>query len=114
MRLHRRMSAALLPAALALGLAAAGAAHALTVYDALDEVPDGNPRQGIQTTDVAPRYFLSRVATGSDPLENPAGTITHFGYLNDFPPQTVEPTKTEPDENLYLIFDKNPGGPTPG
>ena len=23
-------------------------------------------------------------------------------------------TKTEPDENTYLVFDRNPGGPTPG
>jgi Bacterial protein of unknown function (DUF839) len=29
-------------------------------------------------------------------------------------PQTIEPTKTEPDENLYLVFDRTPGGPTPG
>src|SRR5215468_2447235 len=107
MRLRHRMRDALLPAALALSLSAAGAAHALTVYDMLGEVPDGNPRQGIQTNDVAPHYSLSRVAIGSDPLENPAGTITHFGYLNDFPPQTVAPTRTEPDENLYLVFDQN-------
>jgi hypothetical protein len=35
--------------------------------------------------------------------------------LNDFPvPEPVERTKTEPDQNLYLIFDSNPGGPASG
>jgi hypothetical protein len=51
---------------------------------------------------------------GSDPLENPSGVITRFGFLNDFPdPEPVEPTKTEPDENTYLVLN-SPGGPTPG
>jgi len=52
--------------------------------------------------------------SGPYALENPSGIITQFGYLNDFPPQTIEPTKTEPDENTYLILSSNPGGPTPG
>src|SRR5581483_400219 len=47
------------------------------------------------------------VAQGIDLLENPSGAITQFGYLSDG-------TRTEPDENTYLILDHNPGGPTPG
>src|SRR5262245_11892325 len=61
-----------------------------------------------------PGAALVVVARGSDPLENPSGVITKLGYLNDFPPQTVEATKTEPDENTYLVLSHNPGGPTTG
>jgi len=47
-------------------------------------------------------------------LENPSGVITNYGFLNDFPPQPIEATKTEPDENTYLVFEDNPGGPSAG
>ena len=40
-------------------------------------------------------------------MENPSGVITHFGHLSTG-------TLTEPDENTYLQFSSNPGGPTPG
>lgn len=70
-------------------------------------------RSGSPNTIVAPGFDLSIVAQGSDHLENPSGVITKFGFLNDFPPQVFEPTKTEPDEHTYLILDHNPGGPTP-
>ena len=46
------------------------------------------------------------VAEGLDLLENPSGVITQFGNLSDG-------SRTEPDENTYLILDHNPGGPTP-
>ena len=42
--------------------------------------------------------------TGHAALENPSGAITNFGFLSDG-------TLTEPDENAYLVFDSNPGGP---
>ena len=51
-------------------------------------------------------YALKPIATGTDPLENPSGVITHFGLLSNG-------TRTEPDENTYLVLHKNPGGPTP-
>jgi len=76
-------------------------------------VPAANPRSGSPDTIVAPGFDLNVVAQGSDSLENPSGVITKFGFLNDFPPQIFEATKTEPDENTYLILDHNPGGPTP-
>jgi hypothetical protein len=40
-------------------------------------------------------------------LENPSGVITRFGQLSNG-------VNTEPEENLYLKFSQNPGGPTPG
>jgi len=77
-------------------------------------VPNANPRIDLvsEPNVIAAGFSLSLIAQGSDSLENPSGVITQFGYLNDFPPQTVEPTKTEPDENTYLVLDHNPGGPT--
>ena len=77
-------------------------------------VPNAYPRQGHPQTRLAPGYRFKVLARGIEDLENPSGVITKFGYLNDFPPQTVEPTKTEPDENTYLVLDSNPGGPAAG
>jgi hypothetical protein len=78
------------------------------------EVPSANPRLGHPANIIAPGFSLQKIVQGSDPLENPSGVIAKFGLLNDFPPQLIEPTRTEPDENTYLVFDHNPGGPTPG
>jgi hypothetical protein len=89
-------------------------AAAPTLAYASPGVPAANPRSGSPATVVAPGHSLSLIAQGSDPLENPSGVITRFGYLNDFPPQTIEATKTEADENTYLVLPHNPGGPTPG
>ncbi len=52
---------------------------------------------------------MRKIAEGADPLENPSGVITTFGNLND-----TGSTRTEPDENTYLVLDDNPGGPEPG
>ena len=52
-------------------------------------------------------FKLLPVVDGSVPIENPSGVITSFGFLSTG-------TLTEPDENTYLVFDSNPGGPTPG
>jgi len=78
------------------------------------EVPSANPRVGHPSNIIAPGFALQKIAQGSDPLENPSGIITNFGFLNDSPPQTIERTRTEPDENTYLVLDHNPGGPTAG
>jgi uncharacterized protein DUF839 len=102
--------------AVPLGLAAAFAA-ALAARDLRnDSVASANPRFDAvaQPNLMVQGYPLVLVAKGADPLENPSGVITRFGQLNDFPPQTFEPTKTEPDENTYLVLGKNPGGPTAG
>ncbi len=78
------------------------------------DVAAANARVGHPDNVIAPGFALRAIVDGTAPIENPSGVITKFGFLNDFPPQPVEATKTEPDENTYLIFDRNPGGPTAG
>ena len=78
------------------------------------EVPSATARAGHPDNQISGGFALARIAEGSDILENPSGVITTFGYLNDFPPQTVERTKTEPDENTYLVLNQSPGGPILG
>jgi hypothetical protein len=72
-----------------------------------DGVPSANPASGAPSTIVDPDFTLKVIATGSDPLENPNGVITKFGFLSNG-------TRTEPDQNTYLVLDRNPGGPTAG
>jgi len=69
-------------------------------------VPSANPRAGTPDTVVARGFKLKQLAAGVDPLENPTAKITQYGLLADG-------TRTEPDENLYLVL-SNPGGPTAG
>lgn len=81
-------------------------------------VPAANKREGTPANVIAPGFQLVPLARGTDKLENPSGVITNFGLLNDFPspatvtPPLVEATKTEPDENTYVVLERNPGGPT--
>lgn len=77
-------------------------------------VPAANARSGHPDNILPSKFTLELVAQGLDPLENPSGIITHFGYLNDQDVHPIEPTKTEPDENTYLVLDSNPGGPEAG
>jgi hypothetical protein len=83
-------------------------------------VPTANKREGTSANILAPGFQLVPLVRGTDKLENPSGIITNFGLLNDFPsPDTVktplvEATKTEPDQNLYIVLERNPGGPTAG
>jgi len=55
----------------------------------------------------SPEFAPGLVAEGMNLLENPSGVITRLGNLSDG-------SRTEPDENTYLILDHNPGGPTEG
>ena len=71
------------------------------------QVKWAKPRVGTQSTTIAPGFKLLRIVDGSFPLENPSGPITTFGMLSDG-------TLTEPDQNLYIVLDKNPGGPVTG
>ena len=75
-----------------------------------DSVPNPNPRTGSPDNVIIDDYQLTKIAEGTDPLENPSGPITTFGFLNATP--IINGTKTEPDENLYVVFGSNPGGPT--
>jgi len=77
-------------------------------------VPFANSKSGHPDNILSPGFKLVLVAQGIDPLENPSGLITNFGLLNDGLTQKFEPTHTEADENTYLVFDHNLGGPTPG
>jgi hypothetical protein len=64
-------------------------------------------RVGHPTSAIAQGFKLQQVVTGTNPIENPSGVITTFGTL-------ANGSLTEPDENTYLVFDHNPGGPVPG
>jgi hypothetical protein len=77
-------------------------------------VPTANQRSGSPANVVVKGVTLERVVNGNDVLENPAGIFTRYGYLDDSTLQTDgQPTKTEPDQNTYLVTG-NPGGPTAG
>ena len=96
-------------------------AAAITVTPALAEdggritgVPLANAKSGHPDNVVSPGFKLVQIVQGTDKLENPSGIITNFGLLNDGATQKFEPTRTEADENLYVVFDHNLGGPTPG
>ena len=101
---------AALVAACAAAVAAAPAAAAIPPPG----VTHANHRHGHPPNLVAPGFRLERIATGTDPLENPSGLITTFGELNDAATQPIEATKTEPDQNTYLVFKHGLPGPTHG
>ena len=71
-------------------------------------MPSANARLPSTSLSLIDPDFRTRLlAAGTDPLENPSGIITQYGYLSDG-------TLTQPDENTYLVLDNNPGGPTSG
>jgi hypothetical protein len=71
----------------------------------VEGVPNANPVV-VSDTLISPGFGLNLQQQGQDLLENPSGSIVRFGFLVD------GVTRTEPDENTYLILDHNPGGPT--
>src|SRR5262249_48915895 len=101
---------------LTLAMAVAFAATSAMAEDGqrITGVPFANPKSGHPDNVISPGFKLVLIAQGTDKLENPSGLITTFGLLNDGLTQKFEATRTEPDENLYLVFDHNLGGPTPG
>jgi hypothetical protein len=70
-------------------------------------VPTANQATGAPMTVIDPAFATRVIATGNDPLENPAGVFIKFGMLSTG-------TRTEPDQNTYLVLDHNPGGPASG
>ena len=72
-----------------------------------NSVSNARPKVGVQPTVIVPGFFLNRIVVGTNPIENPSGLISNFGLLSDG-------TLTEPDQNTYLVFGSNPGGPTAG
>ena len=88
---------------------------AVAVAQIISGVPNANPRTGSPPNVVANGFALTRVVNGNDTLENPAGIFSRYGYLDDSTLQDDRfPTKTEPDQNTYLVTRRNPGGPTAG
>jgi hypothetical protein len=77
-------------------------------------VPNAQPRVDSPPNVIANGFSLVSLAHGVDPLENPVGAYQTYGFLNDHGSQASGlDTKTEPDENTYLVTKSNPGGPTP-
>lgn len=72
----------------------------------VEGVPEANSVV-VSDTILPPGFALDLQEQGLDLLENPADPIVRFGYLSD------GVTRTEPDENAYLVLNHNPGGPTP-
>jgi hypothetical protein len=85
---------------------AAAADHVMVFNEKVSGVPAANP-VAISPNVLSPEFTAGLVEQGGELLENPSGAITSFGNLEDG-------TRTEPDENTYLILNHNPGGPTPG
>src|SRR5262245_40568575 len=91
----------------------AGAVHAQ-----LTPVANANPKMvGFAAPNVlSPELVELIVAQGSIPLENGTAQIPYYGYAGNgphLPPlgSNVEATKTEPDKNTYLVFEKGLSGP---
>jgi hypothetical protein len=90
-------------------------AAAVAVAQIFSGVPNAQPRSGSPANVVADGFALQRVVNGNDTLENPAGIFARYGYLDDSTLQADhQPTKTEPDQNTYLVTKRSPGGPTAG
>jgi hypothetical protein len=99
-------------AAAAVAYKALGAARAWAddgVGDIKVGVPNAvTPTPGVaQASQIDPDFAVRFVVRGTDPIENPSGVITTFGFL-------ANGTHTEPDQNTFIVFRKSPGGPVPG
>jgi len=99
------------------GTLAAAAAFALSNSSAVAHgglpvvnVPNANPRFGVQNNVLTPSATQTSVAWGNLPLTNRDTTngVTHYGYNTlDGAPLTQtknEAHKTEPDKNVYLVL----------
>jgi len=72
----------------------------------VNSVNSANAAEGHPADVFSSDFSATAVLTGSDPIENPSGPITTFGNLETG-------TNTNPDQNLYLVFDGKLKGPTP-
>jgi hypothetical protein len=70
-------------------------------------VPKAKKKVGTPGTSIASGYRLKLLVNKDFPLENPSGSITTFGEL-------TTGVGTEPDQNTYVVYSSNPGGPVPG
>src|SRR4029077_19016335 len=90
----------------AMAVSNAAADHVKVFNKIVSGVPAANP-EIITDNVLSPEFAPGLIAEGANLLENPSGPITKLGNLSDN-------SRTEPDENTYLILDHNPGGPTEG
>lgn len=61
---------------------------------------------------LASKFRFTSIVEGSFELENPSGRIRTFGELADGKGKiNGDAGNSSPDQNVYLKFDKNPGGP---
>jgi hypothetical protein len=102
-----RLQAASMKLGLLVALAAPLAVGQLGIGPITTEVKFAKKRVGHPATSIASGFALQKIVTGTDVLENPSGPLANFGI-------TTTGTLTEADENTYLVFDQNPGGPVPG
>ena len=93
------------------GVVAFGQAIATAAIPGYTSVGSANTKApGVASPNgLSPELSGSIVAQGSQPLENPSGTIAYYGYLANGPmiplPGTLtEASKTEPDKNTYLVL----------
>jgi hypothetical protein len=101
---------------LALGAAAVATAvvgAGIAIGQITNGVPTPQPDAGHPPNLTAGGFHLLPVAHGADPLENATGQWTTYGYLADNA-DPLSRTRTEPDQNTYLVTADNPGGPAAG
>lgn len=103
---------------LTVGVTAAVAALAVggvAVAQIDNGVPNAHRRAGSPADTIAAGWSATRLVTGKSTLENPVGPYTTYGYIQDSGSQADGyKTKSEPDQNTYLVTQSNPGGPTAG
>ncbi len=104
-----RRSIALGAAVTATTLVGAG----IAVGQIVSGVPTAQPASGHPANLLAGGYAMTPVAVGSDPLENGTGQWKTYGYLDDNA-DPLSRTRTEPDQNTYLVTPDAVGGPTAG
>jgi Collagen triple helix repeat (20 copies) len=116
----RRLAVGALVSAAVLGMAA------FAIAQITNGVPSANFRAGSPADLLAGGWDKQVLASGAQPLENPTGVFRWYGYLDDATasanntgctPAFVAQasglrTKTEPDQNTYVVTTSNPGGPT--
>jgi hypothetical protein len=99
--------------ALGVTLVAGLAAGGVAVGQIVSGVPTPQPASGHPANVLAGGYSMTPVAAGANPLENPKFIWKTYGYLDDNA-DPLSRTRTEPDQNTYLVTAENPGGPTAG
>ena len=115
------------------GVVVVGAVAAAVAIASPATDPTAVPAANTRSPGFAPASVLSPelaqvvVAQGSTKVENPGGGISYYGYDNDTLNAAGEPLmvastatgdleahKTEPDKNVYLVFDKSLDGADAG